>query len=138
MVGATLAFAHTLGEFGVVMLIGGSIPGIIKVASVALYNEVQKPNYAVGGVGFRPTIQGSPLTSFLLGQNFADIADHPIGIDELVVVVQQLELTSRIDQVDVRRMVHPIFIGILGRSRHYLVTSAIFLNRPIDYFLRST
>jgi molybdate transport system permease protein len=47
VVGATLAFAHTVGEFGVVMMIGGSIPGITKVASVALYNEVQKPNYAV-------------------------------------------------------------------------------------------
>ncbi len=47
VVGATLAFAHTIGEFGVVMMIGGSIPGITKVASVALYNEVQKPNYAV-------------------------------------------------------------------------------------------
>jgi molybdate transport system permease protein len=47
MVGATLAFAHTIGEFGVVMMIGGSIPGITKVASVALYNEVQKPNCAV-------------------------------------------------------------------------------------------
>jgi molybdate transport system permease protein len=47
VVGATLAFAHTFGEFGVVMMIGGSIPGVTKVASVALYNEVQKPNYAV-------------------------------------------------------------------------------------------
>jgi len=47
LVGATLAFAHTVGEFGVVMMIGGSIPGITKVASVALYNEVQKPNYVL-------------------------------------------------------------------------------------------
>lgn len=47
VVGAMLAFAHTIGEFGVVMMIGGSIPGITKVASVALYNEVQKPNYAL-------------------------------------------------------------------------------------------
>jgi molybdate ABC transporter, permease protein len=47
VVGATLAFAHTIGEFGVVLMIGGSIPGITKVASIALYNEVQKPNYAV-------------------------------------------------------------------------------------------
>jgi molybdate transport system permease protein len=47
VVGATLAFAHTIGEFGVVMMIGGSIPGITRVASVALYNEVQKPDYAV-------------------------------------------------------------------------------------------
>jgi molybdate transport system permease protein len=47
LVGATLAFAHTIGEFGVVLMIGGSIPGITKVASIALYNEVQKLNYAV-------------------------------------------------------------------------------------------
>jgi len=47
VVGGTLSCAHTIGEFGVVMMIGGSIPGITKVASVALYNEVQKPNYAV-------------------------------------------------------------------------------------------
>jgi molybdate transport system permease protein len=47
VVGTTLAFAHTIGEFGVVMMIGGSIPGVTKVASVALYNEVEKPNYAV-------------------------------------------------------------------------------------------
>lgn len=47
LVGATLAFAHTIGEFGVVLMIGGSIPGVTKVASIALYNEVQKLNYAV-------------------------------------------------------------------------------------------
>jgi molybdate transport system permease protein len=47
LVGTTLAFAHTIGEFGVVMMIGGSIPGITKVASVALYNEVQKSNYVL-------------------------------------------------------------------------------------------
>ena len=44
--GLTLAFAHTLGEFGVVLMIGGSIPGVTKVASIALYDEVQKLNYA--------------------------------------------------------------------------------------------
>ena len=44
-VGVTLAFAHTLGEFGVVLMIGGSIPGRTKVASIALYDEVQKLSY---------------------------------------------------------------------------------------------
>jgi len=39
--GLTLAFAHTLGEFGVVLMIGGAIPGVTKVASIALYDEVQ-------------------------------------------------------------------------------------------------
>lgn len=44
-VGAILGFAHTLGEFGVVVMLGGSIPGKTKVASIALYDEVQKLNY---------------------------------------------------------------------------------------------
>ena len=43
--GLTLGFAHTLGEFGVVLMIGGSIPGVTRVASIALYDEVQKLNY---------------------------------------------------------------------------------------------
>lgn len=44
--GLTLGFAHTLGEFGVVLMIGGAIPGRTKVASIALYDEVQKLNYS--------------------------------------------------------------------------------------------
>lgn len=40
-----LTFAHTLGEFGVVVMLGGNIPGKTKVASIALYDEVQKLNY---------------------------------------------------------------------------------------------
>jgi molybdate transport system permease protein len=43
--GLTLGFAHTLGEFGVVLMIGGSIPGVTKVASIALYDEVQNLEY---------------------------------------------------------------------------------------------
>jgi molybdate transport system permease protein len=43
--GAVLSFAHTIGEFGVVMMIGGSIPGQTKVASVAIYDEVLSTNY---------------------------------------------------------------------------------------------
>jgi molybdate transport system permease protein len=42
--GAVLSFAHTIGEFGVVMMIGGSIPGQTRVASIALYDEVQSMN----------------------------------------------------------------------------------------------
>jgi molybdate transport system permease protein len=44
--GAVLCFAHTIGEFGVVMMIGGSIPGQTRVASVAIYDEVQSINYS--------------------------------------------------------------------------------------------
>jgi molybdate transport system permease protein len=45
MAGLMLTFAHTLGEFGVVLMIGGSIPGRTRVASIALYDEMQKLNY---------------------------------------------------------------------------------------------
>ena len=41
-----LTFAHTLGEFGVVLMIGGNIPGETKVASIAIYNEVEQLNYS--------------------------------------------------------------------------------------------
>ncbi|EGF33583.1 Molybdenum transport system permease protein ModB [Oxalobacteraceae bacterium IMCC9480] len=43
--GAILAFAHTIGEFGVVLMLGGGIPGVTRVASIALYDEAQKLNY---------------------------------------------------------------------------------------------
>lgn len=42
-----LTFAHTVGEFGVVLMIGGNIPGVTKVASVAIYNEVEALHYDV-------------------------------------------------------------------------------------------
>ena len=43
--GAVLCFAHTIGEFGVVLMIGGNIPGQTRVASLAIYDEVQSMNY---------------------------------------------------------------------------------------------
>jgi molybdate transport system permease protein len=45
LTGIVLAFAHTVGEFGVVLMIGGSIPGETKVASIAIYEEVEALNY---------------------------------------------------------------------------------------------
>lgn len=45
LTGIVLTFAHTLGEFGVVLMIGGNIPGETKVASVAIYEEVEALNY---------------------------------------------------------------------------------------------
>ena len=44
--GAILTFAHTVGEFGVVLMIGGSIPGQTRVASVLIYDHVQAFEYA--------------------------------------------------------------------------------------------
>jgi molybdate transport system permease protein len=41
-----LGFAHTLGEFGVVLMVGGNIPGKTKVLSIAIYEEVELLNFA--------------------------------------------------------------------------------------------
>ena len=46
LTGVSLSFAHTMGEFGVVLMLGGNIPGHTRVASIALYDEAQKLNYA--------------------------------------------------------------------------------------------
>ncbi len=43
---AVLGFAHTLGEFGVVLMIGGNIPGETRVASIAIYDHVETLEYA--------------------------------------------------------------------------------------------
>ncbi|HTR25162.1 MAG TPA: molybdate ABC transporter permease subunit [Terriglobales bacterium] len=44
--GFTLGFAHTLGEFGVVLMVGGNIPGVTRTISIDIYDRVQEANYA--------------------------------------------------------------------------------------------
>src|ERR1700738_3038328 len=44
--GIALAFAHTMGEFGVVLMIGGNIPGVTRTVSIGIYDKVQAFNYA--------------------------------------------------------------------------------------------
>jgi molybdate transport system permease protein len=46
MTGAVLGFAHTVGEFGVVLMIGGNIPGQTRVLSVAVYDHVEATEFA--------------------------------------------------------------------------------------------
>jgi molybdate transport system permease protein len=43
--GMVLSFAHTVGEFGVALMIGGNIPGVTRVASIAIYDDVQALRY---------------------------------------------------------------------------------------------
>lgn len=43
---AVLSFAHTLGEFGVVLMVGGNIPGETRVVSIAIYDQVEALDYA--------------------------------------------------------------------------------------------
>jgi molybdate transport system permease protein len=44
--GVALAFAHTMGEFGVVLMIGGNIPGVTRTMSIDIYDRVQSSDYA--------------------------------------------------------------------------------------------
>src|SRR5579872_5190633 len=44
--GAILSFAHTMGEFGVVLMVGGNIAGVTRTVSISIYDQVQALNYA--------------------------------------------------------------------------------------------
>lgn len=59
LVAATLAFAHTVGEFGVILMIGGNIPGVTQVASIAIYDHVDAMEYS----------QAHVLSAIMLGMS---------------------------------------------------------------------
>ncbi|MGB1110073.1 MAG: molybdate ABC transporter permease subunit [Gammaproteobacteria bacterium] len=71
---AVLSFAHTVGEFGVVLMIGGNIPGETKVLSVAIYDHVETLEYeqahwlSLGMLGFAFVVL---LTLYMLNGRFA-------------------------------------------------------------------
>jgi molybdate transport system permease protein len=44
--GMALTFAHTMGEFGVVLMVGGNIPGVTRTVSIDIYDQVEAANYA--------------------------------------------------------------------------------------------
>jgi molybdate transport system permease protein len=48
--GFVLSFAHTMGEFGVILMIGGNIPGVTKVASLAIYSDLEALNYSAAHI----------------------------------------------------------------------------------------
>lgn len=47
--GIVLGFAHTVGEFGVILMVGGNIPGVTRTLSIALYDDVQAMHYVEAG-----------------------------------------------------------------------------------------
>jgi molybdate transport system permease protein len=47
--GTVLTFAHTVGEFGVVLMVGGNLPGSTRTVSISIYDDVQAFNYARAG-----------------------------------------------------------------------------------------
>ena len=48
--GIVMTFAHTMGEFGVILMLGGNIPGKTRVASIAIYDNVEQLNYGFASV----------------------------------------------------------------------------------------
>ncbi len=58
--GGVLAFAHTLGEFGVALMVGGNIAGVTRTVSISIYDSVQAMDYATAGW----------TSAFLLGTSF--------------------------------------------------------------------
>jgi molybdate transport system permease protein len=46
LAGAVLSFAHTLGEFGVVLMVGGNLPGVTRTISISIYDQVQAFEYS--------------------------------------------------------------------------------------------
>ncbi len=58
--GMVLSFAHTLGEFGVVLMVGGNLPGVTRTVSISIYDAVQSLDYRSAG----------ETSLFLLGVSF--------------------------------------------------------------------
>jgi len=46
LAGVVLTFAHTIGEFGVVLMVGGNLPGVTRTVSIAIYDDVQSFDFA--------------------------------------------------------------------------------------------
>jgi molybdate transport system permease protein len=62
--GAILSFAHTMGEFGVVLMVGGNIAGVTRTVSISIYDQVQSLDYGAA----------TETSLFLLGISFAVLA----------------------------------------------------------------
>jgi molybdate transport system permease protein len=62
--GVVLSFAHTLGEFGVVLMVGGNLPGVTRTVSIAIYDQVQAFQYGAA----------NQTALLLLGFSFAVLA----------------------------------------------------------------
>jgi molybdate transport system permease protein len=72
--GLVLAFAHTLGEFGVVLMVGGNIPGETRTASIAIYDHVQAFDDAAAG-----TLSALLLVLSLVALGVAQVLSSRVG-----------------------------------------------------------
>jgi molybdate transport system permease protein len=70
LTGIVLSFAHTLGEFGVVLMVGGNIPGRTRTVSISIYDQVQALNYeAAGKTSLALLLLSFTILAFIYGWN---------------------------------------------------------------------
>jgi molybdate transport system permease protein len=69
MTGLLMTFVHTIGAFGVVLMVGGNIPGVTKVASIALYEKVETMDFS-GANLYAAILVGISLIAVVAAQRF--------------------------------------------------------------------
>ena len=76
---AVLTFAHTVGEFGVVLMIGGSIPGVTRTVSISIYDDVQALDYESAAALALPLLVASFLVLAVMYTLARRRIEWPIG-----------------------------------------------------------
>jgi len=82
LTGVVLTFAHTLGEFGVVLMVGGNIPGVTRTVSISIYDNVQALDYSSAG----QTSLVLLVASFR--DSFSGVCDQPTQLERLAAHVK--------------------------------------------------
>jgi molybdate transport system permease protein len=72
LTGLILTFAHTVGEFGVVLMVGGNLPGVTRTASIDIYDNVQALEYAAANrMSLLLTVVSFVVLCFIYARNRA-------------------------------------------------------------------
>ena len=80
LTGLVLTFAHTLGEFGVVLMVGGNIPGVTRTVSISIYDNVQALDYAAaGGTSLGLLVASFVILSLVYGVNRRALLLWPVS-----------------------------------------------------------
>jgi molybdate transport system permease protein len=80
MAALVLTFAHTIGEFGVVLMVGGNLPGITRTVSIAIYDDVQALRYEdAGTTAFALLLLSFALLALVYGIRRRPWAASPLG-----------------------------------------------------------
>jgi molybdate transport system permease protein len=79
LTGATLSFAHTMGEFGVVLMVGGNIQGVTRTVSIDIYDRVQAADYAgANDTALVLLVLSFALLAVIYGMNRKAWVIHPV------------------------------------------------------------